>query len=768
MLNDDLLTSISSATTVLLDGSDMERLAILFQFPQLLEHCPEDTLQIMVPEICRDVIRWKEEVQMAAAEALYFVVNKNIPPPVAKRILIASLRLLDTSESTDVFDAWGEILAMIIPQIDRSDIVSLVIPALKNRSSEGGVKSRRLTARVIGSISKPLKSRELENLFLKQAVELCSDSDSSVRAMIAQSLSSLGSKLSISFSERYLWPALKNLMDDKSARVRAAAMRAIAYSAEVHKEHHSSSNHYRSFLLPMFLQWCQNGIQIAAEDLRNVDDDTYLMLEIFSEVYGYFLSAVKSLFETEDTWNLVFNVYRQMVSCNGPTVRHWCAFNLPAVALACGDSRPRQIRGVLKLLSTDNDVETRATLAAGIHETARILSNGPLGRELLIAVSELIVDDCSEVRKNSLSHFAELLMLLGRIKSTKQKRSQEKSDEHFFTPLFTSLKVMPQDTWRTQETLAKHLEESAYLIPPELLCEYVAPFLFQMARESSYCVRKASICALISTVRYIPDVRKRDHILKHLRAEWARGKVFWTRISYIDGCNFATGIMSRRLFSRLFASDLLELSRDPVPNVRMRLARLMPELFAVCGSKKSFTTAMEALLTDNDADVKEEALNSKRKIDTAPPPSKHAQAEDLEKEALERKFFVQRRPRKESDKDKKRLDESSKASSSQKTSRRVSSFTSNSESVSGAVKTIVVHSVLGTKNVELPRSNSGLAYVEGQVLVGNTKINSITEDGLDSEKPDDAVSIDRKKNSSLRAHNIRKKKRAMCGCFGVM
>lgn len=61
----------------------------------------------MVPEICRDAVRWKEEVQMAAAEALYFVVNMHIPETVAKRIVIAALRIIQMSESGDVFDTWG-------------------------------------------------------------------------------------------------------------------------------------------------------------------------------------------------------------------------------------------------------------------------------------------------------------------------------------------------------------------------------------------------------------------------------------------------------------------------------------------------------------------------------------------------------------------------------------------------------------------------------------------------------------------------------------
>eukprot|EP00168_Porphyra_purpurea_P009281 TRINITY_DN2246_c0_g1_i3.p1 TRINITY_DN2246_c0_g1~~TRINITY_DN2246_c0_g1_i3.p1 ORF type:complete len:266 (+),score=62.27 TRINITY_DN2246_c0_g1_i3:1678-2475(+) len=138
VLNDDVLTSVANATLVLLDGSDMERLAVLYQFPQFLEHCPSDTLGIMVPEICRDALRWKEDVQMAAAEALYFVVNMRVPDAVAKRVVVAALRILQLSESGDVFDAWGEILSMMLPQVRRDDVVTLVVPATAGSGGEWG------------------------------------------------------------------------------------------------------------------------------------------------------------------------------------------------------------------------------------------------------------------------------------------------------------------------------------------------------------------------------------------------------------------------------------------------------------------------------------------------------------------------------------------------------------------------------------------------------------------------------------------------------
>lgn len=700
VLNDDVLTSVANATLVLLDGSDLERLAVLFQFPQFLEHCPDDTLKLMVPEICRDAVRWKEDVQMAAAEALYFVVNMRIPESVAKRIVIAALRIIQMSESGDVFDAWGEILSMMLPQVQREDVLSLVVPATVDRASSTTVESRRLAARIIGSLNDALTAKELEEQFLSQAMRLCDDQDPSVRAMIAQSLASVGSKLPLRISEKQLWPKLDTLMSDENARVRAAAMRAVARSAEAHKEQSLTSPSFKTMLLPTFLRECANASSVASSDLRTVDDDTYLMLEIFSEVYGYFLCAVHPLFTSEETWNTALNALRRMVTCNGPTVRHWCAFNVPAVAVVCGEKRPEKIRGVVHALSADTDVETRATLAAGVHETARVLGNGELREEILTSIANLMTDQNPQVRMNSLAHFAELLSWLaaGPTDAPKVSPNSKDSPARELTPIFQSLETMAQDSWRTQELLAKQVDQCANRIPQDMLCEHVAPLLFQMARESTYLVRRASISALVSVVRYIPDVRRRDHILKHFRSEWARGKVYWTRLAYIDGSTVALKVLSNRLFTHLFASELLSLSKDPVANVRLRLTRLMPEVAVACGTKSAFKTAMEALLSDSDEEIRNEAEMVRDQIANMPPRSAAADAENTKKEAAERKFFIQRQKRKNNNNGTKdgNSDDQNRNPEFKGPMRRNASFTNSPDGASGAKPTVLTHTVLGS------------------------------------------------------------------------
>jgi len=680
VLNDDVLTSVANATLVLLDGSDMERLAVLYQFPQFLEHCPSDTLGIMVPEICRDALRWKEDVQMAAAEALYFVVNMRVPDAVAKRVVVAALRILQLSESGDVFDAWGEILSMMLPQVRRDDVVTLVVPATADRAASGAVESRRLAARIIGALHDALTADELERQFLSTAITLSQDADASVRAMIAQSLASVASKLPLSVSEAQLWPRLDTMVaSDPNARVRAAALCALARSAEAHKSSAATSASYASIITPLFLRECTHASAVAATDLRTVSDDVYLRLECFAEVYGVFLAAVDSLLPDEESWTVALNALRRMVMCNGPTVRHWCAFNMPAVALAAAEVRPERLRGIVQLLATDTDVETRATLAAGVHETARLLAPGPLRDELLDAIAELMTDQNPQVRTNALRHFATLLKLLadteptamaaaaaggasrasgesgaGTAPNVKDRKAKTKGVVNTavarqLAPIFESLELMSQDSWRTQELLAVQLKLGAHLVPQDTLCEHVAPLLFQMARESTYLVRKACMEALVAVMRAIPDTRRREHIVKHFRIEWARGKVYWTRLAYIDGAAAALSVFSRSSFVSMFAGELLRMTRDAVPNVRLRLVRLLVDVGPLVRSEPKLAAALDGALTalsvDSDAEVAAESREASRRIAAFRGWTKRQNAEDRSRAAAEAAFFIQKPPR---------------------------------------------------------------------------------------------------------------------------
>ncbi len=245
-------------------------------------------------------------------------------------------------------------------------------------------------------------------------------------------------------------------------------------------------------------------------------------------------------------------------------------------------------------------------------------------------------------------------------------------------------------------------------------------------------------------------------------------------------------MLSNRLFTQLFASELLSLSRDPVVNVRLRLVRLMPEIAVACGTKTAFVTAMENLLSDSDEELREEAELAKAKIAALPPRTPEMKAEDAEKEAIEKKFFVHRNKRKTGAKSGARPAESAPVVQPefQTPIRRNASFTNNPESPTGAKHTVVVHSVLGAAGAA-PLAGGGLTEVDGSVLaansIGNTNSpppnSSTTEttttfgsETTTTNNPGTLTSSTgtKKKPTATRPASgpTATRKRTMCGCFG--
>lgn len=664
MLNDDVLTSVANATVVIVDGNDLERTAVLYQFPQFLEHCPDECINVMVPRICSEAVSWTPEAQMAAGEALFFVVNMKAPRQVAKQIAWAALTIASGTTNHEIFDACGEIVSMILPQVHRYDVLQFVVPDAVERAVSSKAHDRRLAASIIGSLNDTLTAHELEGIFRKTVLHLSADADDSIRAMIAQSMAAVTIKLPIKTAEKDLWPRLKQLMKDPNGQVRASAMRAMAKSAEAHRKHANEVSSYGTMLLPLFLEHCKRAEKIAASDLRTVSDDTYLTLEIFAEVYGYFLCSVAPLMGEDIMWDIVLSTFRKMTACNGPTVRHWCAFNMPSISTVLCNDRSEKLSGIVVSLAGDSDLETRATLAAGIHELAKHFHGTPLRNDVIRAIGMLFMDENAQVRMKALGHFAKLLKLLspgqkvnlervraqiraseaGEKKKNGEVKQMSAADEDMrrLAPMFSSLEMMSFDSWRTQKLLAEELQESAHLIPQEMLCEHVAPLLFQMARESTFLVRKASMKSLVRVLRYIPDVRRRNHILKHFKTEWAHGKVYWTRLAYIDAAESAYTTFSKRLFTQLFKEDLLSMHTDVVPNVRLRLLSFLEVLAPFWKTLPRFVEVLKELNTDKDPQVQSEANDLLTKLSSFENINEKEKEKDKVLENEENAFYVHR------------------------------------------------------------------------------------------------------------------------------
>lgn len=598
-LENDALFSVAKMADILKSGSDSQRTVILFELQQLMDHCMEETITILVPVLCSNIHTWTYELQISAAESLLDVLQNNVDPRACNMICSAAFRVVELCHAEDMFEAWGEILVLVLPHVkwDDRDELSAIVQKLDSFAREEDDVCRKLAARVCGSLAVCLTPAEVEEHILERALELASDQDLEVRGMVAESLAFIGAVCSSSTSEKRVWPQILKLLEDPDCRIHAATLRTIAHILEAQRDANVVSSATRELLAPVFLKECEFSRKAAAADQRLVDDDTYLLLEIVSEVFGPFLFGMHPHIADESSRRDAFRAFLAMATCNGPIVRRYCAFNIPGVSKCLANRFSAELSSIVEFLSRDADSETRWNLAAGIHETAALLADKSSIDNLFKAVSALLQDENPLVRMNTLEHFHSLMQSL--------TQESEVSSMRRFAPVFENLTLLSEGNWRTQELLAKQLQLAAELVPPDTLRSNVLPLLYQMSEESTYLVRKAAMPAIARALWYMPVPEDRVDAVNGFRTTWADGGVFWMRIAYIECANAAVKFYSTQLFKELFADSLLRLAEDPVPNVRLRLSTMLHLLVPSCDGMEEFQHAVTALKNDNDLDVRE-------------------------------------------------------------------------------------------------------------------------------------------------------------------
>lgn len=630
----DLACSISAMAETLSSGSDEQRTLVLFEVQQLLPHCAELAVQSIVPIVCENVTSWSSELQNSAAETLLVVVANPIPPELSKTISLASFRVLTSTSNVNMHDVWGDILVSTLPHakwsLDELDNALFVLDSRRDLNMT--LLHRRLTARILGSFAVWLTEEQIKRHILKRAVSLSSDDSVDIRGMIAESFAHIGAAVGIETVESELWTSILRLVDDGDARVHAAAMRSLAHIANRQREKNLSCSFFKKLLPALFLRECIDVRKAAQEDQRLIHDDRYLILEINAYVFGQFVTCCFKELSDDSARKEVYKTFVAMSTCNGPVVRRHCAFNMPGVAAQFVNRYRNEVGSLVEFLSGDSDAETRWNLAAGLHETVRILLSRDTIDCLFNTAETLLGDSNTLVRLNVLQHFDELLSELAKHKAY--------ASSSRLTPLFENLQVLCQGNWRTQELLAKQLRLAAPLVPPPTIRSNILPLLYKITEQSSYLVRKACMAAVGTCMRYLSDTQGREHAMSAFRAEWANSPIYWKRMGFIDAAETAIETYSRILFRDTFGAALLRLAHDRVSNVRLRAAKLLHKAAAACHQMEEFYTAMEALKTDHDVDVQYEIRDLNQRVSTVLEEAKGSFEEDMRREEEEQELYA--------------------------------------------------------------------------------------------------------------------------------
>ncbi|KAK1173717.1 hypothetical protein AOXY_G3899 [Acipenser oxyrinchus oxyrinchus] len=280
-----------------------------------------------------------------------------------------------------------------------------------------------------------------------------------------------------------------------------------------------------------------------------------------------------------------------------------CAHSLPGVALTLGRQNWHCLKDTYETLASDMQWKVRRTLAFSIHEVAVILGDQLTAADL-VPIFNGFLKDLDEVRIGVLKHLYDFLKLL----------HKEMRREYLYQ-LQEFLVTDNSRNWRFRAELAEQLVLLLDLYCGKDVYDYLRPLAFSLCTDRVSSVRWTSyklICEIIkklsSDSALVADfmaelVDKFCHCSK-----WSGRQAF----AFVCQSVIEDDCVSMDLFAEHLLPPLLQLASDPVPNVRVLLAKTLRHsllekdyfVHSASSHQETLEQTLVALQMDLDKDVK--------------------------------------------------------------------------------------------------------------------------------------------------------------------
>ncbi|XP_065936379.1 serine/threonine-protein phosphatase 4 regulatory subunit 1 isoform X4 [Magallana gigas] len=281
-----------------------------------------------------------------------------------------------------------------------------------------------------------------------------------------------------------------------------------------------------------------------------------------------------------------------------------CAYNLPAVAYTLGRSNWNCIKVLYEKLASDMQWKVRRTLAFSIHEMALILGDEITHRDL-VPVFDGFLKDLDEVKIGVLKHLADFLRLL-------------KPDvrRQYLTKLSGFLNTDNTRNWRFRLELAEQLIMTSELFSSVEISQHLLPICLSLMEDKVAEVRLIAYKLISAMIKRLAeeDEKLTENLLNELVSKFAKSNKWVGRQIFVQMCLAVLEDQSLPLdmFSKHLLPCLLNISHDPVPNVRLTLSRVMSgqiiprDVFTSEShpQQREILSTLERLKADGDRDVR--------------------------------------------------------------------------------------------------------------------------------------------------------------------
>eukprot|EP00698_Gefionella_okellyi_P020814 TRINITY_DN6605_c0_g1_i1.p1 TRINITY_DN6605_c0_g1~~TRINITY_DN6605_c0_g1_i1.p1 ORF type:complete len:855 (+),score=161.77 TRINITY_DN6605_c0_g1_i1:112-2676(+) len=595
---DEHISEVDRAKLYLDSGTPIQRLCLVSLLPGLYKQYPSEIDNDILKKLMANLLHEDVEIQIGLSQTLEQMLTDGLLGSafVTNRLLKPVLEIMKQRDESLV-TMWSPAFFAAFSVMPKS-VLSNEVLKLANTKGEltEPVQSRILCCRLYGKLAAALDARSIEAGFLKKAMELCQDTDFEVRIEMCKQLPAIGRGMGADATAKQIFAELQELLNDEELDVRLAAFEALIDLLETF-----DPTTRKQEIIPLIKRY-----------IRTTPDD---MIKMVASLFGPLVYRIWPDLDEEDDQPLFCEFYKNLAERPEAESRRLCAFNFPAVLKSMGARKyALHLHATFAALADDTFVGVRRTIAAGFHEVASILGKERGVKYLKEIFIRLLRDDSGEVQEALIPHLDTTLSQFA--VTNAEVKSATYSD--LIPPLLALCSAT--SSWRKQNTLLEQFINLPTHFGGDQLYEHFVPLLFKYMQLSAAPVKHLATKMLCSLMRKLKYRYQREEVAQRLINEFARGSSYWLRMLFVDMCTHILDTFSRIFFKSNFFFIALELAKDKVPNVRLKLCEILPSLKRVIKLPKDnvalerLSSLTAELTTDDDRDVAAAAKVAQSKL----------------------------------------------------------------------------------------------------------------------------------------------------------
>ncbi|XP_072424381.1 serine/threonine-protein phosphatase 4 regulatory subunit 4 isoform X5 [Chiloscyllium punctatum] len=582
---DEELNDIERAVYLLSSGQDVQRTSVVVNLPNLMRQNTSETIRRVVPKI-REVLHVAGvEMQLAAAVSFLTILQEELVSITAYihsflPIILANLDHRDTVVS----NAWLETLLTVINALPKETIRQEILSPLVSKAQlSQTVQSRLASCKILGKVARKFESHIIKRDILPLVKSLCQDVEYEVRSCMCRQLEFIAQGIGVEQTKTAILPELVELARDEGSSVRIAAFDTIVNLLVMF-----DSDDRTQIIFPLVMMFCEKSFKADESILAPLSHQLGKLCHglsgnLTNEQHMWFLDFYKKfstlgLQQENGQSDHTTQFYAADMDAKYVSVRQNCAYNLPAMILfvdpKCFYS---ELYPTFSTLCHDPETLVRRTVATGFHEVIKLLGSSvhTVHKELIA----LLQDESLEVLDALLDHLPEIL----RCVITGGDHAGSETKVHV-PDLIPALSIAEQRAatslkWRIHEKLLLTFSCLPQVISSDQIYYKFLPIMFRiMTTNNVLPVQRASARTLCVFVRYNRKQEQRQEICSKLVEQLGQGKSCWNRLRFLDTCECIMDLFSKAFFCKYFFLPVLELSNDPVPNVRIKFCYMLPKL----------------------------------------------------------------------------------------------------------------------------------------------------------------------------------------------